>query len=54
MLSEGFKEETQMINDGQKLDYQITTINKTIEEVCNQIDSLVNDGKDKDIDEEIN
>lgn len=55
MLSEGFKEETQMINDGQKLDYQITTINKTIEEVCNKIDSLINDSedKDKDIDKEI-
>lgn len=43
MLSEGFKEETQMLNDSEKLDFQIATTNKKIEEVCSKIDSLINE-----------
>ena len=45
MLSEGFKDETQMLNDAEKLDCHIATINKSIEEVCSKIDSLVNEEK---------
>jgi hypothetical protein len=45
MLSEGFKDETQMLNDAEKLDCHIATINKSIEEVCSKIDSLINEEK---------
>lgn len=43
LLSEGFKEETKLLNDGEKLDCHIATINKTIEEVCSKIDLLTSD-----------
>ena len=32
-----------MLNDSEKLDFQIATTNKKIEEVCSKIDSLINE-----------
>lgn len=43
LLAEGYKDETTIKNDMEKLDHHIVTINNTIQEVCSKIDSLVNE-----------
>ena len=43
MLSEGYKDETIIEEEPQKFESRITSINNTINEVCNKIDVLVNE-----------
>ena len=43
MLSEGYKNETIIEEEPQKFESRITSINNTINEVCNKIDILVNE-----------
>lgn len=41
LLIEGMKDELSLIDNSKKLDHELITVNNTINEVCNKIDSLV-------------